>query len=74
MRKGEPQSTTVARKRERVQNGARSSGIINVTVGGPQTDGDGGAHTSEQPLIARGPFRADKEKGFVRVRPSGKKR
>ena len=37
MRKGEPQSTTVARKRERVQNGAPSSGIINVTVGVPQT-------------------------------------
>ena len=32
-----------------------------------------GAHTSEQPLIARGPFRADKEKGFVRSQ-SGKKR
>ena len=38
MRKGEPQSTTVARKRERVQNGAPSSGIINVTDGSPQTD------------------------------------
>ena len=34
---------------------------------------DYGAHTSEQPLIARGPFRADKEKGFVRSQ-SGKKR